>query len=207
MRCERCGTEVVEGAEFCHKCGSRLGPAAVDVPRNPITQPARGEGSAPSETTLWEGSYSPKAMIGTWILCALVSVAIVVAGLVLAFEPLVWLLAGAVLLIVWLVPLASLLWNRLSVRYRLTNQRFFHERGVLRRVTDRIEVIDMDDISVEQGIIERTMGVGSIRITSSDRSDPKLILKGIDDVNRVATLLDDARRAERSRRGVYIESV
>jgi hypothetical protein len=51
------------------------------------------------------------------------------------------------------------------------------------------------------------MGVGTIKITSSDRGDPQLVLKGIDDVKRVASLLDEARRAERSRRGVYIESI
>jgi hypothetical protein len=42
---------------------------------------------------------------------------------------------------------------------------------------------------------------------SSDTSDPKLFLKGIDDVKRVADLIDDARRSERRKRGMYIESV
>jgi hypothetical protein len=70
-----------------------------------------------------------------------------------------------------------------------------------------VEVIDIDDVSYSQGPIERLLGVGTIKLLSSDVSDPQLILRGIDDVQRVATLIDNARREERRRRGLYLESV
>ena len=72
---------------------------------------------------------------------------------------------------------------------------------------NRIEVIDIDDVTVEQGLIERMFGVGTIRLLSSDTSDPKLFLRGIDDVKRVAAMIDDVRRDERRKRGMYIETV
>ena len=100
-----------------------------------------------------------------------------------------------------------LAYRRLSVKYRLTNQRLFHEAGILRRVTDRIEIIDVDDVTVEQGIVERMLGVGTIRVTSSDRTSPELHMPGIDHVKEVADTIDQARRAERQRRGLFIESV
>ena len=71
----------------------------------------------------------------------------------------------------------------------LTNQRFIHESGILRRVSDRIEVLDIDDITFEQGIIERLVGVGTIRVMSSDRSHPELLMYGIENVrNSIGTL-------------------
>jgi hypothetical protein len=74
-------------------------------------------------------------------------------------------------------------------------------------VTDRIEVIDVDDVSCEQGIVERMLGVGTIRIQSSDRTHPELSLLGIENVRQVAELIDDTRRKERQRRGLHIEAV
>ena len=65
----------------------------------------------------------------------------------------------------------------------------------------------MDDVSYDQGIIERLLGVGTIRVTSSDRTHPEIALRGIDGVHEVATMMDDARRRERLRRGLHIEAV
>jgi membrane protein YdbS with pleckstrin-like domain len=80
-------------------------------------------------------------------------------------------------------------------------------RGLLWRQTDRIEVIDIDDVAFTQGPVERVFGLGTVRITSSDQSHPELSLPGIENVQIVAGLIDDARRNERRRRGLYIESV
>jgi hypothetical protein len=97
--------------------------------------------------------------------------------------------------------------ERLSADYTLTSQRLLHRRGILSQATDRIEVIDIDDVRYTQGIVERMFGVGTIRLLSSDTSDPTLILRGIDDVQRVANLIDNARREERRKRGLYMETV
>jgi hypothetical protein len=49
--------------------------------------------------------------------------------------------------------------------------------------------------------------VGTIRIMSHDRSDPDLVLRGIQNVPAVAKLMDDARLAERRRRGLHVEQI
>jgi uncharacterized membrane protein YdbT with pleckstrin-like domain len=100
-----------------------------------------------------------------------------------------------------------LAYRKLTVKYQLTTQRFIHEKGLLKRVTDRIEVIDIDDVSVEQRLIERMVGVGTIKLISSDRSHPVLMLRGIEKVREVAATIDDLRRKERRRRGLHIESI
>jgi hypothetical protein len=105
------------------------------------------------------------------------------------------------------VLLLRLVLIKWSVEYRLSSHRFVHKKGILRRKIDRIEVIDMDDIAFQQSLLQRMMGVGDITILSSDISDPKLVLKGIDNVVEVAGKLDTARRKERVRRGVHIEQI
>ena len=223
MRCPTCGIDAVPEAVFCHKCGQRLDSSAASAPRD---QPAGDAlaarpGSAPDlpgptlqeardqpEEELWRGGYSSRAMLGTWVICGLVSLALLIVGI--AWQPWTaawWLLVFVLMALPWLYYLAVLCYRRLSVRYLLTTQRFIHERGVLRRVNDRIEVLDMDDITFEQNLWERLTGVGTIRIASHDHNDPELFLPGIENVKKVATLFDDARLAERRRRGLHIEQV
>ncbi len=210
MLCPACSTEIPAGSVFCPKCGHRLGEPARAAGSTPAEQLKAGNrptaGSDDPEQQLWHGSYSPKAMYGSWLLAGVVTIVAVVASILLPF-PVTWMVAGAIVAALWLSLLGYLLYERLSVDYTLTNQRFIHKVGILRRVTNRIETIDIDDATFEQGIIERMFGVGTIRLLSSDTSDPKLFLKGIDDVKRVADLIDDARRSERRKRGMYIESV
>ncbi|MBN2578881.1 MAG: PH domain-containing protein [Pirellulales bacterium] len=223
MLCPRCGTEVVAEATFCHQCGVRLGEAQ-DSPSDAAPRP---EPNTPDDATaakrfqesvrqvdrqkepereLWCGGYSSKAMIWAWVLSGLSTLLLLLIGILWVRGVSWWIL---VLLIVapWIYFGMVLIYRRWSVRYRLTSQRFVHELGILRRTTDRIEVLDMDDIAFEQNLIDRLVGVGTIRINSSDRSHPLLVLRGIDDVRRVSNLFDDARLAERRRRGLHIENI
>jgi uncharacterized membrane protein YdbT with pleckstrin-like domain len=110
-------------------------------------------------------------------------------------------------LVLWTYHLALLIVRRLGVRYQLTTQRLIHEHGILRRVTDRVEAIDIDDVSFVQGVVERMFGVGTIRIVSSDRSTPELLMPGVAPVKQIADMIDEVRRKERQRRALHIEAV
>lgn len=166
--------------------------------------------STPPERSLWKGGYSPKAMYGTWVLAGVASIAILIGVALFAkgdHVGTIWMVAGAVILVGWCIAIGMYLYRRLSMHYELTTQRFVHQVGILLRQTDRIEVIDIDDVSFTQGIIQRVLGVGTIRITGSDRTHPELTLYGIDKVQEIASLLDDVRREERRRRSLHIESI
>jgi len=212
MHCLQCGTEVPANSRFCPQCGQQL---ADDDELTDSSQPLGADrlrpgrqgsgGKSPAEDELWSGSYSPKAMIGSFAAAGVVTV----VGLAFAVAAggaglFVGVIAAGVL---WAALLLLLAYRRLTVRYRLTTFRFFHDTGLLSRVGNRIEVIDIDDVTVHQGFIERMFGVGTIIIQSSDRSDPELHLPGIDDAKQVADLIDGTRRAERHRRGLHIESI
>jgi membrane protein YdbS with pleckstrin-like domain len=167
----------------------------------------RPNGGADSEVSLWEGSYSPKAMYGSWLLAGFVTLVALVLTVVLFPIAYLWIAAWAIAGILWITFGAYYLIERYSISYTLTSHRFVHQTGILRRVINRIETIDIDDVMIEQGFIERMFGVGTIRLLSSDTSHPQLHLRGIDDVRNVANLIDNARRDERRKRGMYIESV
>jgi membrane protein YdbS with pleckstrin-like domain len=169
-------------------------------------QAAQAAAAPEVEQELWHGTYSGKALVGWWVAATLVTLLGPAAALAIGHAAAWWVYLLAVLLL-WGWPAVRLVVARLSVEYTLTTQRLIHKRGLLRRVTDRVEVIDIDDVSYSQGPIERLLGIGTIQLLSSDVSDPQLVLRGIDNVQQVATLIDNARREERRRRGLYLESV
>ena len=175
-------------------------------------QPRVGMSQEP-ENRLWEGGYSAKAMYGTWLILAAVSLAVIAAMIVLPIlkvlppiETHVWWIVLGALLGTWVLGVATFLYRRLSVHYELTTQRFIHSRGILVRTVDRIDVIDIDDVSYVQGIVQRTLGVGKIQLQSKDRSHPSLLLAGIDQVERVSGMIDDVRRKERRKRSLHIDA-
>ena len=184
------------------------GPTA-DAPEETTRQSAEPRAASPedheAEQTLWRGGYSGKTMYGAWLLLVLVSIALVAAGILIAEFPV--LIAVAVIAVIWLLGGAVYLWRRFGVAYELTTQRFIHQSGLLARRTDRIEVIDIDDVSYHQGPVQRLVGVGTIVLSSSDRSHPELTMVGIDGVADVAGLIDDTRRKERRRRSFHIERI
>lgn len=193
-------------------------PATEPAPERPTTEPIGGPSTAAAqlrneieakkvdlddhdpEEELWTGGYSGKAMVGTWIMLLLISIGLVAAAFafppILIAIPVIWIIGG-------LVYAA----RRLGVHYQLTSQRFIHQTGILTRKTDRIEVIDLDDVSFTQGPVQRILGVGTIVLTGSDRTHPTLSMIGIADVKQVAGLIDDVRRKERRRRSLHIEAI
>jgi membrane protein YdbS with pleckstrin-like domain len=221
MKCGKCGSQVADDAAFCSKCGSAMNgaPAAdeaddtddagigVTRARANARRIAGGGGAQQPESELWSGTFSPLAMVGPAIGCGIVSLAAIIVVAMFVNESTAWIVLLCVLGLLWAALGLTLLYRRMTVRYRLTNYRFFHDTGLLSRTGNRIEVIDVDDVTVHQGLIERMFGVGSIHIASSDRTDPMLDLPGIEDVRTVADLIDSTRRAERQRRGLHIESI
>lgn len=162
------------------------------------------------EIEIWSGTYGTKAVLGQAVGVVLLSVLLLIA--VVAIGALrgnlyAWLGLAAVLAILWLGLLGFLYYNKWCRYYELTTQRFKHRSGILTRVSDRIELIDIDDVRVRQGPIQALVGVGNITLTSSDSTHPEFVLMGIENAREIADLIDDARRAERRKRGLHIEAI
>jgi membrane protein YdbS with pleckstrin-like domain len=227
MKCPVCDAKVPESATFCQQCGAKLphftaetdtatsepseAPRAAAAPpdsdaSDASTMSSRRRGAIVDtpEETLREGSYSPQAMLGTAVLCAVATIVLLVVALAYTTGvPRAVLLA--VILVIWALAAGRLATRRLGISYKLTNHMFYHRHGVLTRVTDRIELIEVHDVTYEQGLFERLVDVGSIKIASSDRTDPIFYLLGVQRVETVAQLIDKARRGEQVRRGRRID--
>jgi len=220
MRCSVCSTETIGDAVFCHQCGTLVATASEPAPSQQhspqqlspqqhfqaATAEIQSKDDEP-EHEIWQGSFSKLAMIGSWISAAVLSLVLLVVAMAASFSSTGWIVSLASVVLIWGALVARLFYRQLSEHYYLTNQRFVHEKGLLWRETDRIETIDIDDVSFQQGPIERFLGVGTINIRSSDQTHPEIELQGIEKVREVAAMIDEARRQERRKKGLYVETV
>ena len=209
MNCPKCNAVIAADAVFCAKCGHKL--AAGSTAPAPAAALQSPRGARPADTpeqTLWEGRFSPKAMVGAWIGMGFVDAVLIVLAIWLMmseYKAYCWVPLAAMLLFDGVIVVRYLL-KRIGIRYRLSTHRFFHEEGILNRKVNPIDLITINDVAFEQGLIERMMGVGRIKIMSSDTSDPTLWVEGIEDVQNVATMIDKTRRDEMIRRRVFFDA-
>jgi uncharacterized membrane protein YdbT with pleckstrin-like domain len=210
MICPECGESIRDEARYCERCGSKInGNGSLGEVQQGLVggEALLRRPAGDQEVEIWQGGYSPRAMIGHWVTAGVISVVVLAAGIIAGPSAGQIALLVLSLLGIWLALYLLLLYRQWSVHYRLTNHRFVHRSGLLKRVTDRVEVIDIDDVGFQQGLFERIFGVGTVELSSSDQTHPYLRLKGIADVERVAGLIDNARRDERRKRGLHIESI
>lgn len=179
MNCPKCGTDLADGSAFCNKCGAAMAakpPAAVPLQSAPTLRPDE------PEQELWKGGLSWLALAHLWILWFLWT------GLLL-FVYFKWLgdsrIFTYVVLVLVCLPLGYIVvklgYGKLAIRYRLTSHRFFKQVGILSRKLNELELVRVDDVSVEQNVIQRLFDVGTVTIIApTDNTDPRLEVYGID---------------------------
>ena len=103
------------------------------------------------------------------------------------------------------IPLIVMGWKYLvlaNTRYELTTQRLRTRTGVLNKHLEEMELYRVRDYRLEQPFYLRLFGLANIRLESSDRSTPSILLRAVPRGERVRedirTHVEEARR----RRGV-----
>jgi hypothetical protein len=86
--------------------------------------------------------------------------------------------------------------------YVLTNDRLKIRRGLLGREIENYELIRIQDIDFEQGITERMLGIGDIRIHGHDPSDPAVQLRNVQKPEMVYETIRRAWLEARKRHGL-----
>jgi uncharacterized membrane protein YdbT with pleckstrin-like domain len=154
----------------------------------------------PPEETIWEGSPSHWIRFGTYCSSALLAVALLAGYVYLSFIGGAALLgawaatAGLVLAAALVIPLFFVLRAIIVVRctrYKLTSERILSSTGVFARKTENLELYRVDDLKVYQPLFLRMVGRGTLSVTTSDRSDPVLLLVALPNVH---ALLDTMRK-------------
>ncbi|MBN1344953.1 MAG: PH domain-containing protein [Phycisphaerae bacterium] len=168
------------------------------------------DGSA-EERELWSGRTSVKFFYGKLLLLGAISIMLLVAGIMLRGTVKAnWPIWGALLLIAAgaVALLVKVIYVKLRWRYRLTTTRLFVGDGILTRRVDQVDLVRVNDVSVTQRLIDRLTNVGSVTvICPSDKSDERLLIRGIDDPHQVAEYIHREMRAIRDRRGLITEEI
>jgi len=223
--CTLCGqriasTECLYGSSFtCARCGARVavpekpGDVTAATPAAHPTAPDDQASTAPApEMTVLEFAPSAKAHGGAVALGA-VTVLIALIGMLWLWwtqhSPWWQLLTlsclGAGLFLLGRAYLAVK-----TVRYRLTSQRLLVITGLLARTTQELELFRVKDIAVNQSLMARILGYGTITVFSTDDSSPVLVLAGIGNPLGIKELIRDhykeARRALGLRATEFIQS-
>lgn len=211
-RCLACGVRVKATDSYCRRCGARAPQAplpAADQTTLSLSAYLRQQGAASEddeEVELWQGTFSWKGMIREGCLAAILSV-VLFALRRPAGDPQLNTLIVLAVLAIWSMLLGLLIYRKLDMHYTITNHRLLHRHGILHRRSDRIEVIDIDDLRCEQNLLEQLLGVGRIVVHASDTSHDELALRGIDRVADVLEILEKVRRRERLQHGLHVEAL
>jgi len=188
-----------------HSASATNDPAAVLT--QPPTQPPIGP-----EQDLWSGRTSFRHFAGPILIWLVINVAVVVGVIYLARGDgkLTWT-GGIWIVLIAIVFSAVLILRRpfgnvLGIRYRLTSQRLFIERGLLGTTTDQMELTRVEDIRVQKTLMDRVLGVGTIDLLSNDVTDRSVTIEGITEPDTVAELIRARMRNLRGR-SVFVENL
>jgi uncharacterized membrane protein YdbT with pleckstrin-like domain len=148
---------------------------------------------------------SARAFAGVHVLLAGVAVAVWVVGLLLLPDVPPWIvvLGGLIppalgLLYTWLV--------RIGTEYRVHRDSLEVESGLLSRRVDNVQLFRIRDLALSQSVLARVLGVGDVTLTSTDRTSPLLVLRGVADPREVyETLRELVARSQATRRTMIVE--
>jgi uncharacterized membrane protein YdbT with pleckstrin-like domain len=160
-----------------------------------MATPAPAGTPAVPESELWTGYTSQWVHFWYYFFCVLLAVGCLVAA---PFTGGLSAIGLVVPLVMWLVRW----WMTKTTRYELTSQRLRRSSGILNRVVDELELFRVKDYSMEQPFFLRMMGLGNLKLVTSDATTPIVTISAIAQVESVRELLRNAVQAERDRKRV-----
>lgn len=174
ISCPSCNGEIIIPTKEAFQPAAKVVRVTTSAPPRPAAAPIPDE-----EREVFRLKPTAKAFLGEIILGILLSPFIV--GLI-------------ILLNVW--------YKVVSLKYRLTTQRLFVEKGLIAKHLEELELFRVKDVTVKQGILQRILGFGTIIVLSTDDSNPRVSLIGINKPVNVKETIRNCYREARKREGV-----
>ncbi len=104
-----------------------------------------------------------------------------------------------------IIPLKSYLRVKYLI-YNITTERIEMEQGWLSKSVDNIDMFRITDLRMEQGIIFRMLGIGTVVLISKDATDPELVIAGIRRSREVyERVKKESIRADMKRRVLHMD--
>lgn len=93
-----------------------------------------------------------------------------------------------------------------STCYEVTEDRIEWSRGILNRKVDNIDMFRVVDLSLRQSLLDCLLGIGSVRVTAKDESDPVFVFEKIRHCRRLYNTIKKASpEADRKNNVVHLE--
>jgi membrane protein YdbS with pleckstrin-like domain len=136
------------------------------------------------EKIIFRGSPSQVLNADVFAGCALVAIVLIVLSIAFWWA----------FLLLLPVPIGIAAWKWLELKCRVfevTSERIRMSQGIFTRRTDELELYRVNDISVVEPFILRSLGLGHVVLTTNDTSTPVLTISA---VRRVKELREELRK-------------
>ena len=195
----------------CRKCQTTIlvppmpagtEPQTARLIQEPVASALIVSGEARQEADVFKLSPVARAFPGQ-ILLAVIFVGLTI-GLAIRAPDFSWPRWVALIPLTFGVLLLLQLWIRVkSCSYRLTTQRLFVRRGWLAKHVNELELYRVKDVVVDQGVLQRVLGYGTITVLADDNTTPEVHLDSVSSPIKVKELIRTQYRAARQREGVH----
>ncbi len=146
------------------------------------------------ETILWTGTTSQWVHFWYYLICVVLAAGAIAGGF---FFPLAF--AGlAIPVVLWIIRW----WLTKTTVYELSTQRLRKSSGILHRKIEDLELYRVKDYSLELPILLRMLGLGNLRMVTSDASTPVVEIPAVRDAQNLREILRTAVQQERDRKRV-----
>jgi uncharacterized membrane protein YdbT with pleckstrin-like domain len=150
---------------------------------------------------LWWGSYSPRTMAPVFVVCALLTAAVLLVGWLLGvwpgYNPARSIIKLGILGL-WVCLLVLWVFRVVGINYRLTNRCLYVDRGFREPIPEGIALDRVQQVVVERNFVERWLGIGRIRILLADSSQPPTVMEGVADPEQIALLIREQVQRNRA---------
>ena len=89
-----------------------------------------------------------------------------------------------------------------TTEIRISNTRITIESGVFSKRTDEVEMHRIKDLTLNQPFLMRLVGVSHITLNTSDKTSPKVVLRGMKKGKELREQLRSAVDTQREKKGV-----
>ena len=115
-----------------------------------------------------------------------------------------------IIILIWVVYFFYIAIKTLALKcrkYTITSDRIQYESGILSRSHDNLDLFRITDLTMRRSLLDRLLGIGSIKVISSDKSHPNFIIYKVSQPKETYDLLKkESLHADRRRGVVHLES-